>query len=210
VPFITLEGVEGCGKSTQASRLGEAFGPGAVLTQEPGGTDLGRSIRSLLLEKESAAVSARAELLLYFADRAQHVAEVIRPALLADCVVVCDRFTDSSLAYQGHGRGLPLAEIRAVAQAATGGLVPDLTLLLDLPVEVGLERARNRGAHDRLESEVQAFHERVRSGYLEMARAEPERWIVIEAEAESELVSSRVLEAVARRGFLTRIERGVR
>ena len=210
VPFITLEGVEGCGKSTQASRLAEAFGPETVLTQEPGGTDLGRCIRSLLLEKEGAAVSPRAELLLYFADRAQHVAEVIRPALESDRVVVCDRFTDSSLAYQGHGRGLPTLEIRAVAQAATGGLVPNLTLLLDLPVHVGLKRARNRGAQDRLESEARAFHERVRSGYLEMARAEPKRWVVIDAQGESEVVARRVLDAVASRGLLTPVERGVR
>ena len=210
MPFITLEGVEGCGKSTQASRLAEAFGPDAVLTQEPGGTDLGRSIRSLLLEKDSAAVSPRAELLLYFADRAQHVAEVIQPALEADRVVVCDRYTDSSLAYQGHGRGLPVAEILAVAQAATGGLIPDLTLLLDLPVDVGLERARSRGAHDRLESEARGFHQRVRRGYLEMASGERERWVVIDAEVESELVTRRVIDAVAGRGLLSPVERGVR
>jgi len=210
VPFITLEGVEGSGKSTQASRLAEAFGPDAVITQEPGGTDLGRSVRSLLLEKESAAVSPRAELLLYFADRAQHVAEVIRPALEADRVVVCDRFTDSSLAYQGHGRGLPVEEIRAVAQAATGGLIPDLTLLFDLPIGVGLERVRNRGAHDRLESEARAFHERVRSAYLEMASAERERWVVIDAAAEPGVVTRRVIDAVVGRGLLSLVERGVR
>ncbi len=210
MPFITLEGVEGSGKSTQASRLAEAFGPDAVLTQEPGGTDLGRSVRRLLLEKKSAAVSPRAELLLYFADRAQHVAEVIRPALDADRVVVCDRFTDSSLAYQGHGRGLPVEEIRAVAQAATGGLIPDLTLLFDLPIRVGLERARNRGAHDRLESEARAFHERVRAGYLELASAERERWVVIDAGAESEVVTRRAIDAVVGRGLLTLVERGVR
>ncbi len=210
MPFITLEGVEGCGKSTQASLLAKAFGPGAVPTQEPGGTELGRSIRSLLLEKESATVSPRAELLLYFADRAQHVAEVIRPALESDRVVVCDRFTDSSLAYQGHGRGLPEAEIRAVAQAATGGLVPVLTLLLDLPVEVGLERARSRGAHDRLESEARAFHDRVRRGYLEMASAEPERWVVVDAEGDTEAVTRRVLDAVAGRGLLAPVERDAR
>jgi dTMP kinase len=179
--FVTFEGIEGCGKSTQARLFRDALGGNAVLTREPGGTELGRRVRSLVLDHVDDPPSTRTELLLFFADRAHHVAQVIRPALERGIAVVCDRYVDSTLAYQGYGRGVPLADIRALAAIATGGLVPDLTVLLDIPVALGLSRAALRtGGHDRLESEAVAFHERVRAGYLEMAAAEPQRYVLID------------------------------
>jgi len=196
--FITFEGMEGCGKSTQAKLLARALGPDAVLTQEPGGTAIGRAIRQLLLDPANRAMSAEAEVLLFFADRAQHVAEVIRPALAAGKIVISTRYVDTSLAYQGYGRGLDLDRIRSVAVLATGGLRPDLTLFFDLPLEVGLDRVIRRGGRDRLESEVREFHERVRNGYLELAAAEPDRWIRIDAsgsEADVEVRTRAVVEA---------------
>jgi dTMP kinase len=192
VPFITLEGIEGSGKSTLLPRLAAALGPDALATQEPGGTAIGRSVRALLLDPANHGMTARAELLLYFADRAQHVAEVVRPALALGRVVLCDRYVDSTLAYQGYGRGLPLDAIRAVAEVATGGLTPDLTLLLDVDVETGLARAGRRGAHDRLEAESVAFHERVRVGYQELARSEPRRWRIVDARGDHDGVYERV------------------
>jgi dTMP kinase len=201
MPFITFEGMEGCGKSTQAKLLARALGPDAVLTQEPGGTAIGRSIRDLLLDPANRAMSPAAEVLLFFADRAQHVAEVIRPALGAGRIVISTRYVDTSLAYQGYGRGLDLALIRSVAVLATGGLRPDLTLFFDLPLEVGLARVRQRGARDRLESEVREFHERVRNGYLELAAAEPDRWIRIDASGSEADVEARTRAAVEARGL---------
>jgi dTMP kinase len=200
--FITLEGIEGCGKSTQAARLVRALGPQALLTQEPGGTAIGRSIRKLLLDVDHKAMASETELLLYFADRAQHVAEVVRPAIAAGRIVVSDRYTDSSMAYQGHGRGLDVGLIGVLARAATGGLVPDLTLFIDVPVDVGLARVGKRGAHDRLEAEVREFHERVRDGYRTMAAADTRRWVTIDGEAEEDVVEREVLSAVAARGLM--------
>jgi len=199
--FITFEGMEGCGKSTQAKLLARALGPDVVLTQEPGGTAIGRAIRQLLLDPANRAMSPEAEVLLFFADRAQHVAEVIRPALAAGRTVISTRYVDTSLAYQGYGRGLDLDRIRSVAVLATGGLRPDLTLFFDLPLEVGLARVVRRGVRDRLESEVREFHERVRNGYLELAAAEPDRWIRIDASGSEADVEARTRAAVEARGL---------
>lgn len=177
--FITFEGSEGAGKSTQARLLAEwlrAKGREVVLTREPGGTRLGQAIRGLLLHQDH--MCAEAEYLLYSADRAEHMQTLIRPALQQGQVVLCDRWLDSSLAYQGYGRGLDLRWLRAVAQGATQGIRPHKTFLFDLPPEVGLERFEGR---DRLEREPLEFHRRVRQGYLELARAEPERFVVLDA-----------------------------
>jgi dTMP kinase len=197
---MTFEGIEGCGKSTQARRLAEAWGPSALLTREPGGTSLGRSIRGLLLDHGHGAVAPTTEALLYFADRAQHVEQVLRPALATGRTVISDRYVDSSLAYQGYGRGLDLALLDAVARLATGGLRPDLTVLLEVPVEVGLARIRARGSHDRVESEERAFHERVRVGYAALADREPARWLRVDGQGEAEEVGARLRAALTARG----------
>ena len=189
--FVTFEGIEGAGKSTAIDYLSgylQARGYDPVLTREPGGSALGRRLRALLLDVRTGGLASRAELFLFLADRAQHVVEVIRPALEAGQVVLCDRFTDSTLAYQGYGRGLDTEYLRSLNTAATGGLEPDLTLLLDLPVRCGLERAgeRNRSAgmviaEGRFDSESLDFHERVRRGYRALADEEPERFAIIDA-----------------------------
>jgi len=197
VPFVTLEGIEGCGKSTQARALAQALGSDAVLTQEPGGTPLGRDIRQLLLH--GGAMAPAAEVLLYFADRAQHVASVVRPALEAGKVVVCDRYVDSSYAYQGHGRGISLDLLRHVFDLATGGLMPDLTLLIDVPVELGLGRVGRRGPHDRLEAEERAFHERVRDGYHALAKQDPRRWLSFDGSKDEAQLTPELVLAVERR-----------
>ena len=201
MPFITFEGMEGCGKSTQAKLLARTLGPDALVTQEPGGTAIGRAIRQLLLDPANRAMSAETEALLFFADRAQHVAEVIRPALAAGKLVISTRYVDTSLAYQGYGRGVDLDRIRSVAVLATGGLRPDLTLFFDLPLEIGLARVVRRGGRDRLEAEVREFHERVRNGYLELAAAEPDRWIRIDASGSEADVEARTRAAVEARGL---------
>ncbi len=182
--FIAFEGGEGAGKSTQVRRLQEWLteeGLVARTTREPGGTALGGKIRGLLLDPASAGLSPRAEALMYAADRAQHVHDVLRPALDAGEVVITDRFVDSSLAYQGAGRTIPMDDVRSISRWATQGLRPDLTLLLDLPPEVGLARARGRATADRLESESLDFHQRVRRTFLALAEAEPDRYLVLDA-----------------------------
>jgi dTMP kinase len=186
--FITVEGIEGCGKSTQARRLADAWEGPVILTREPGGTAIGRQIRALLLGHEPAHLSPQAEALLFSADRAQHVAEVVRPSLELGRTVISDRYLDSSLAYQGYGRGLPLDALRSAATLATGGLTPDVTVLVDVPVGVGLGRVRGRGGRDRMEAEAVEFHERVRTGFLEMAAREPARFLVVDGAGTPESV----------------------
>src|SRR5918911_508672 len=167
--FITFEGTEGSGKSHQARALVarlRARGLGVLATHEPGGTPLGDQLRELVLMRDDLRLSARAEALLMNASRAQLVEQVIRPALDRGQVVVCDRFADSTLAYQGYGRGLDIAALRAMISFATANLQPDMTILLDLPVAAGLERKHAQSAWNRFEAETRAFHERVRAGYL--------------------------------------------
>ena len=196
--FITFEGPEGSGKSTQARRLAEWLESRSAtvrLTYEPGDTELGRELRRWLLHRQKP-MSAAAEFLLYSADRAEHVKSVIAPALAAGGFVISDRFVDSSYAYQGYGRGLDLGWLRQVSAGVIGGYMPALTILLDLPPEVGLARFEGR---DRLEGESLAFHERVRKGYLELAAAEPGRFVVVNAELPAEAVFARIVAAVQER-----------
>lgn len=183
--FITLEGPEGGGKSTQAQMLVDylsMLGHEVVLTREPGGTGVGEQIRRVLTSLENTSMHPRTEILLFSASRAQLVSEVIRPHLECGRMVVSDRFYDSTLAYQGYGRGLDLGALRTITAFATGGLVPDLTILLDLPVEVGLQRREQGGGWNRLDATDVEFHHRVRQGYLELAAIDPARWVVIDAQ----------------------------
>lgn len=199
--FITLEGIEGAGKSTVAQLASDwlaARGITARVTREPGGTPLAERVRKVVLEKGPESVSPRAETLLMFAARSIHVENLIRPALGRGEWVICDRFTDATRAYQGYGRGMDLAWIEQLAAAVHGDLQPDRTLLLDLPVEVGLSRARGRSgvAADRFEAEKSEFFERVRQGYLALARQEPERMRVIDAGLPLPAVTEQVTRAL--------------
>ncbi|WP_433082826.1 dTMP kinase [Dactylosporangium sp. CA-052675] len=200
--FIVFEGGEGAGKSTQVNRLADglrATGREVVVTHEPGATPVGSRIRSLVLDRPAEggeAVTPRAEALLYAADRAHHVASVVRPALERGAVVISDRYVDSSLAYQGAGRTLPVDEVSWLSKWATGGLKPDLVVLLDLDPSVGLARAGKRGAADRLESESLAFHERVRYAFLDLASADPSRYLVLDATNEVDALAEGILQRV--------------
>lgn len=196
--FLTVEGISGAGKSTLARRLAErlrGLGRQVTETHDPGGTRAGRTIRQLLLH-EGGPLCPEAEMALFFADRAQNLAEVIRPALARGETVIADRFTDSTVAYQGGGRGLPTERILAADRAITGGFRPHRTLVLDLPAAVGIARLNGP---DRIEREAERFHERVRDGFLEIARADPERVLVIPAAGPPDRVFEAAWEALAAR-----------
>ena len=200
--FITLEGPEGAGKTLQAQRLVDELrsdGQRARLTREPGGTRLGEQIRSIVLAaaEGGAGIDPMADALLFNAARAQLIAEVITPALAAGEIVVCARFADSTLAYQGYGAGAPLTALKAVEDAATGGLLPDLTILLDVPPEVGLAR-KVEASRNRFEATFDLeFHRRVRDGFLELARTEPGRWVVVDATRDADAVFGDVRREVS-------------
>ena len=198
--FVTLEGIEGSGKSTQLSLVAEklkAKGLDVVVTREPGGTAVGESIRELLLESEDGAIGPEAELLLYLASRAQHVREIISPALVSGAVVLCDRYSDATVAYQAGGRGLSRESIREMNDLGTGGLKPDLTILLDLPEDEGLARAGGRGREpDRMEREEEGFHRDVRRAYLDIARREPDRVKIVDATASPDEISEMIVSLV--------------
>jgi dTMP kinase len=198
--FVTLEGPEGAGKSSVArgvaSRL-EAEGLKVLITREPGDGSLGPRVRQILLD--GGELDPKAELLLFLADRAQHVAEVVRPALGRGEIVICDRYVDSSLAYQGYGRDLDVDDLRKWNDFATGGLVPDLTLLLDIEPTRGLERVKDK---NRLDSEPLAFHQKVRNGFLKEAAREPRRWVILDASQNLENVTHAAFVAVKERRAL--------
>lgn len=204
--FITFEGIEGSGKTTQLRHLHkhlQDLGYQTVVTREPGGCSISDTIRALLLDPESVNMASRTELLLYSAARAQHVDECIQPALKEGKVVLCDRFADATTVYQGAGRGLDMKQLEAINNFATNGLTPDLTLLLDYPVEEGLQRARSRNstesmeAEGRFELEALTFHRRIREGYLELANKE-DRFHVVDALGDVVNVSKRITAVVDR------------
>ena len=205
--FITFEGMDGCGKTTQLRLLASALrgaGREVVETVEPGGTEIGQQIRRILLDPANAAIHARTELLLYFASRAQNVAQVILPALDAGQTVLCDRFTDSTLVYQGCGRGLDAATVLQLDAIACQGLRPDVTVLIDIDLETSLARAKKRNARigqseSRIDDESAAFHDAVRRGYLALAAQEPERFLVIDGRTDVGGVYARIQEALATR-----------
>lgn len=202
--FVTFEGPEGGGKTSQMHLLADHLreqGLDVLTTREPGSTPIGERVRSILLDPVHTEMQPSTEFLLFSAARAQHVAEVIHPHLARGGVVLCDRFADSSLAYQGYGHEQDLNVLRAISHFATGGLVPDLTLCFDVPVELGLRRkAQGDGdGWNRMEQKEIAYHRRVRTGFLDMASAEPERWVVVDATRAFDVVQVAIRELVMRR-----------
>lgn len=196
--FITFEGPDGSGKTTQIKLLAqflESRGRTVVLTREPGGTTIGEQIRQVVLSKRNLGMQNQTEVLLFSAARAQVVREIIQPALAAGKIVLCDRYADSTMAYQGYGLGLDRDALRAITRFATGGLVPDLTFYIDVPVEVGIAR-KQRGETNRLDEKALAYHERVRAGFLEMARAEPSRWVIVDGTESVERVQDTICARV--------------
>lgn len=194
--FLTFEGIEGSGKSTQIELTRdyvEGLGHLCLVTKEPGGSPLGEVIRGLLLERVEVRIDPLAELYLIEADRAQHVAEIIRPALERGEVVICDRFTDATIAYQGYGRGLDIGLIMEMNRVATGGLVPDCTILLDCPIEVGMARVRGE---DRFERQGMGFHQKVRDGYLEIARQQSGRIRVISGQGPTSQIQREIRKVI--------------
>lgn len=197
--FITIEGGEGGGKSTNLAYIEKylkAQGKDIVVTREPGGTELGEKLRHILLDPGNEGMDDRAELLLMFAARAHHIAKVIKPALDAGKTVLCDRFTDATYAYQGGGRGLPVDDIALLESWVQGELRPDLTILLDLDIEIGLFRANERSDQDRFEQEEMRFFDRVRESYLQMAKAQPKRYRVIDAGESLENVQKQLYQVL--------------
>lgn len=209
--FLTFEGMEGCGKSTQCKKLIEHYvrlGHDVLHTLEPGGSPLGRELRRILLDPKNTNLSATSELFLYLADRAQHVAAVIRPAMENGRTVICDRFADSTVVYQGYGRGLDPALLRQLNDVAVQGLWPDVTILLDVEPEVGLKRALARNMRDnkattegRFEAESLAFHTRIREGYLTWAALHRSRFLVVDAGRNEEAVFDSILRGLEEKGL---------
>ena len=201
--FITFEGPDGSGKSTQLRMLASALreqGVDVVTTREPGGTEIGDQIRAVIMNMKNKAMDPRTELLLFNASRAQLVEELIRPSLAAGKIILCDRYADSTMAYQGYGHGLDKDELRRLLNFATGGLKPDLTLLFDISAEAGLKRRlSNHDEWNRMDDYALQFHERVRGGFLELAAADPERWVVIDADRDPGVIHAEVLDIVKRK-----------
>ena len=204
--FITLEGIEGSGKTTQIGHMVDFLkqrGEECIVTREPGGTLIGRKIRSILLDSENHAMDSLAELLLYMADRAQHISEVIRPALDSGKTVICDRFFDATVVYQGYARGLKMEFVQTLHKTILNDVRPDLTILLDLPPEEGLQRAWQAihtgdriGNETRFEEEDMTFHNRVREGYLSLAAAEPQRVKIIDASRDEEAIQKDIMKVL--------------
>lgn len=202
--FVSFEGPEGCGKTTQVRLLTDwlaSQGFDVLATREPGGTRIGDQIRQVLLDPEHTEMSPAAEILLFSAARAQIVSQVIRPHLEDGGIVLCDRFADSTLAYQGYGHGLALDDLRVITRFATGGLAPDVTFYLDIPVEEGLQRKAGGDVAEwnRMERKQLEYHHRVREGYLKLTHLEPERWVVLNAADDVETIHRAILEVVCLR-----------
>lgn len=200
--FITLEGPEGSGKTSQLPDLADFLREedwNLLTTREPGGTDIGDQVRQILMRIDNTAMNPRAETLLFLAARAQLVAQVIRPALEEGRVVISDRYGDSTIAYQGYGHGNDLTVIRQMLAFATGGLTPDLTILLDVDPAIGLRRKKSEGEWNRMDAYELEFHRRVRAGYLELAREDPKRWVVLDASQSREMVQSALRQVVLAR-----------